>query len=175
MKTNYLKTTCFDQWQVSFSAIQQIGFILYRFSIVDHKTGTQYDYPDVYLSEAKAYLSAYFLCLRASLDREKQPALLIDLETGCILSSNLSAFELLTIDATGANISDFMADLKDHRQIEQQLWQTGKADQPTLLRDADGFSMEGEIEAQTAPYYPRWAIFYLKSTQSQRCAPQPNR
>ena len=166
MKIVHLRTACFDQWQVNFSAIEQSELTLYRFSISDHTTGNRYDYPDMYLTEANAYLAAYFLCLRASLDREQQPAFLLDLETGYILSSNLPAFELLTIDATGANILDFMIEVKDHQQIRQTLWQTGELHQPTLLCNADGFLMECEIKAQLTPHYPRWAIFHFQSNQS---------
>jgi hypothetical protein len=170
MKVTQLKTTCFDQWQVIFSAIQQTGSTFYKFSISDCKTGSQYDYPDIYLTETKAYLSAYFLCLRASLDREQQPALLIELTTGYVLSSNLPAFELLAIDATGANVLDFIVEPKDYQQIEQQLLQTGEAHQLTLLHNADGLPMECEIKVQMPPYCSRWAIFYFKSNQSELCS-----
>lgn len=168
MKVSYSRTACFDQWQVNFSVIEQIGSVLYKFSIADDKTGSQYDHPGIYFTETKAYLSAYFLCLRASLDREQQPALLVDLETGCILSSNLPAFELLAINATGTSILDFMVELKDHRQLEQRLWQTD-VPQSILLCDADGFLRQCKIEAQVVPYYSNWAIFYFQSNQSQPC------
>lgn len=169
MKVSYLRTTCFDQWQVNFSVIEQIGSVFYKFSITDEKTGSQYHHSGIYSTETKAYLSAYFLCLRASLDKEQQPALLIDLETGHILSSNLPAFELLAINATGASVLDFMIELKDYRQLEQRLWQTGNLHQSILLCDADRFLRKCEIEAQVAPYYSKWAIFYFQSNQSQPC------
>jgi hypothetical protein len=85
MEVIHLETACFDQWQVSFSAIQQIGLTFYTFSITDYRTGSRYEHPEVYLTTTKVYLSAYFFCLRASLDREQQPTLLVDLETGYIL------------------------------------------------------------------------------------------
>ncbi|NJR60609.1 MAG: hypothetical protein HC769_18295 [Cyanobacteria bacterium CRU_2_1] len=170
MKSIHLKTACIDQWQVDFSVIQQTGFTLYRVSISDQTTGSRYDYPDTFLTEAKAYLSAYFLCLRASLDRKQHPALLVDLETGYILSINLPAFELLTIDAVGARIFDFIVHSNDHRQINQRLCRTEEFHQLTLFCNADGLLMECELKAQITPYYSKWAVFYLKANRFLPCS-----
>jgi hypothetical protein len=174
MEVIHLETACFDQWQVSFSAIQQIGLTFYTFSITDYRTGSRYEHPEVYLTTTKVYLSAYFFCLRASLDREQQPTLLVDLETGYILSCNLFAFELLSIDATGANLSDFMVELVKTRSLRQQLLQSEAAHRSGLLCNADGLLMKCKIQTQMAPHYSGWAILQFEFSQFQPCVPQLN-
>jgi len=113
----------------------------------------------IYLTED--YLHQCFLSLRAALDWEKHPVLIADFPSGCILSINLPAFELLKIDAVGSKIVDFAADVEIFERIYQQLQQTGKSHQTVLLHDADGKQMECKIDAEISLYCSRWTIFHL--------------
>lgn len=142
----------------------------YKFSITGRGTiGDRYESQQIYPTEAAAYLSAYFFCLRADLDNEPNPALIVDCTSGYILSINLPAFELLAIDAVGFQMFDFV-DQAAYEQIVQQLQQTGASHYTTLLHNADGYTIEGRVNARIYPYYcsshcSRWAIFRLNFNQ----------
>jgi hypothetical protein len=114
---------------------------------------------------AKTQLMAYFLHLRATLDREHQPTLLVDQRLGYILAINLPTFELLKIDAVGLSMLDFAADRATYAQIGHQLQQTGKSHQTILLYNADGGVVTCQAQAEIAPNFAQWAVWQLKADQ----------
>jgi hypothetical protein len=164
----YLRTVYFNHWKVDFFSVQQQGAILYTFSIFDSTNSrNRYDYQQICLTEAEAHLSASFFCLRASLDRESHPALIVNLESDYILSINLAAYELLAIDAVSAKITDFIVIPEHYQQLHVGLKQNVDAQQTILFCNADGVLIECEVRVQRTPYCPNWAILYLDFNQSQ--------
>jgi PAS domain-containing protein len=169
----YLSTIYFNHWKVDFFSVQQQGAILYTFSIFDAtNSSNRYDYQQICLTEAEAHLSASFFCLRASLDRESHPALIVNLESAYILSINLAAYELLGIDAVSAKITDFIVIPEHYQQLHIGLKQNANVQQIILLCNADGVLIECEVRAQRTLYCPNWAILYLEFNQFQPCFPR---
>jgi hypothetical protein len=167
MKTVYLKTANFDQWAVQVLSIQKQGCVYYRFSIFGRSDArNQYDTLQIYPTEETAYQAAYFFCLRASLDREPDPSMIVDHKSGYILSINLPAFDLLKINAVGLNVIDFTIDLEDGKKIHQEFQKTGKINQKIIFQNADGHWIECRANTQVAPDYSEWAIVRLTSITS---------
>lgn len=122
-------------------------------------------------SKAAAHLSVYFLHLRAVLDNERCAALILDAESGSILSSNLPAFELLAIDAVGFRLIELMADPTAYGSIVQQLQQTGKVHQRITLHNADGKLIDCKAKVTLAPYYSGWTIVRFNANRQLPCPP----
>jgi hypothetical protein len=166
MKTAYLKTTCFefDQYTVKLFPIPQQRVTYYKFSITYQKeTKNQYQSQQIYSTQLAAFLAAGFFCLRALLDRKTCPALIVDIQSGQILSINLPAFALLGIDAVGFNMPDFTGNSTIYEQICQELQQTGNFHQSISLCNADGHLIECTLDGQVWPHCSRWAIFCLRA------------
>jgi hypothetical protein len=158
----FLETIVFHTWMIQLISTVQPEGICYQFSIHERETSKQQYYSQkCYATEAEAYLDAYFVCLRAVLDREKCPATIVDLSTRKILSINLPAFCLLGIDAVGSETYEFTTQKQLHEQLYQELQQTGESCQPMVLRDADGKLIEIQISAQIVAECPKWGIFRI--------------
>ncbi|NJK48856.1 hypothetical protein HC931_12335 [Candidatus Gracilibacteria bacterium] len=158
----FLETLVFHTWTIQLISTLQPEGTCYQFSIHERETNKQQYYSQkCYATEAEAYLDAYFVCLRAVLDREKCPAIIVDLSTRKILSINLPAFCLLGIDAVGFETYEFTFQEQLHEQLYQELQQTGESCQPMVLRDADGKLMEIQMSAQIVAEFPKWAIFRI--------------
>ncbi|NJL22747.1 MAG: hypothetical protein HC895_21085 [Leptolyngbyaceae cyanobacterium SM1_3_5] len=117
-------------------------------------------------AKAVAHRSDFFFRLRAELDRNPDAALIVDRESGTILSINLPAFELLAIDAVGFQVLDFGINQSTYERIAQQLQQTGTASQTILLHNADGDLIECEADAEVVPYYSGWIVLCFDANQS---------
>jgi hypothetical protein len=157
-----LETIVFNTWTIQLISTLQLEGTRYQFSIQERETNKQQYYSQqCYATKEEAYLDAYFICLRAVLDREKCPAMIVDLSTRKILSLNLPAFCLLGIDAVGFETYEFTAQEGPHEQLYQELQQTGESSQPMALRDADGKLMEITISAQIVADRSQWGIFRI--------------
>jgi hypothetical protein len=157
-----LETIVFHPRTIQLISTVQPEGICYQFSIYEKETNKQQYYSQqFYTTEEEAYFDAYFICLRAVLDREKCPAIIVDLSTCKILSINLPAFCLLGIDAVGFETYEFTTQKQPHEQLYQELQQTGESYQPMVLRDADGKLMEIQISAQIVAEFPKWGIFRI--------------
>jgi hypothetical protein len=170
MKTTYLKTTCFefDQYIVKLFPISQQRSTYYKFSIVCQKeTKNQYQSQQIYSTQIRAYLAARFFCLRAFLDQDKCPALIVDIQSGYILSINLPAFAFLGIDAVGFKMRDFTANFAVYEQVCQELQQAGNSYQSISLCNADGHLIKCNLEGQIWPHHSRWAILHLRANYSK--------
>ncbi len=160
------KTTYLDQWIIKLFSILEAGLTFYKFSVFwQEETNNQCCSQQAYSTEEAAYLAAFFFCLRASLDREKCPALIMDFKAGYILSINLPAFHLFGVNAVGFKMLDFAVNLENYERIYRELQQTGKSHQSILLHNADGHLVECEVDAQIEPYWSGWAIFRLRANK----------
>lgn len=157
-----LETIVFHTWTIQLISTVQPEGTCYQFSIHERETNKQQYYSQqCYATEEAAYLDAYFICLRAVLDREKCPATIVELSTRKILSINLSAFCLLGIDAVGFETYEFMNQKRPHEQLYQELQQTGESYQSMVLRDADGKLIKIQISAQIVADRSKWGIFRI--------------
>lgn len=162
MKTICLKLACFNQWTVKIFAIPHLRQTYYKFLITKQGSITnRYESQHIYLTEAAARQSAYFFCLRATLDSEVIPAMIVDRISSNILSINLPAFELLAIDAVGLQMHHFLIN-QPYTFIHQHLQQSGRFNNTVMLQNADGDLIECAIKAEIDSYYSGWAIFYLR-------------
>ncbi|NJR38296.1 MAG: hypothetical protein HC781_04915 [Leptolyngbyaceae cyanobacterium CSU_1_4] len=179
MKMMHLKTTCFNQWTVKRCLPHHSGQKYYKFLIggrgtIAHRYKTQQRFSVEATASVSAYLSAYFYCLRANLDNEKCPALVIDRQSGYILSINLPAFELLAIDAVGFQFLHFAVEPDMHQQIDQELQETGESSQTVWLQNADACSMKCTVHAMVDLYYSQWAIFRLNANPQSPNSQSPH-
>jgi hypothetical protein len=157
-----LEKIVFHTWTIQLILTLQSDGTYYQFSIHERATNKQQYYSQqCYATEYEAYLNAYFVCLRAVLDREKCPAMIVDLSSCKILSINLLAFCLLGIDAVGFETYKFTDQRQSHEQLYQELQQTGESYQPMALRDADGKLMEIKISARLVADCSQWGIFRI--------------
>jgi hypothetical protein len=149
-------------WTIQLISTVQPKGTSYQFSIHSRETNQQQYYSQQsYATEEAAYLDAYFICLRSVLDREKCPALIIDLVTRQILSLNLPAFCLLGIDAVGFKTYEFIPQCQSYEQLYREVQQIGESCQSMTLRDADGKLMKVEVSAEIVAVRSRWGIFRL--------------
>lgn len=119
----------------------------------------------VYTVKAAARLLAYFQHLRETLDNEQCAALIVDCESGFILSSNLLAYELFEIDPVSFQFVDLMVDPTAYREMVDQLLQSGNKRQSVLLHNADGQLIDCAIAMTIAPHYSEWMIFRISKNQ----------
>jgi hypothetical protein len=157
-----LETIVLQTWTIQLISTPQPKGTCYRFSIHERETNKQQYYSQkCYATKEQAYLDAYFICFRAVLDREKCPAIIVDLSARKILSINLPAFCLLGIDAVGFETSEFIFQRQPHEKLYRELQQTGEFYQPMVLRDADGKLTKIQMSAQIVADCSQWGIFRI--------------
>ena len=165
MKTIHLKLARFNQWTVKIFSIPHLKQTYYKFSVTKQGANTnQYESQNIYPTESATRLAAYFFCLRATLDGEATPALVVDRMSGNILSINLASFELLAINAVGFQMDHFLVN-QPYTYIHQQLQQSGKFYDTVLLQNADGYLMKCMVDVKIDSYYFGWAIVHLRASQ----------
>lgn len=103
-------------------------------------------------------VSAYFLQLRALLDYEHYPALIVDAGSGDILSINLPAFERLGMDAVGLSLLDFIQVRDAYSQIIQCSYTKRGTQLTTTIYDADGRVTSCRVVVSIAPCYTQWVL-----------------
>lgn len=149
------------------------GQAYYRLATADRRiTKNHHQDQQMYLSNAadhlsidRSALSAYFFCLRGTLDSQPNSALIVDLASGHILSLNLPAFELLKINAVGFRMTDFAISKPTYQQIRQHLHQRRSFHGTLWLRDADGHEMETQVDAEVEPRYSEWVVFHFNANR----------
>lgn len=176
MKTIDLKTVYCVQRTVKIQQIWLGSKEYYRFSILERSARNhRYDSQQVYSSETAACEAAYFFCLRFRSDRDPVPSLVIALKTGDILSTNLPAFEMLGIHATGLRWTDFMAHPELYEEMRQQLQQVGQYRRSLLICNADRDWLHCEMDAHLETSGDSdWATLRLNAHPSKDCNIQPD-
>lgn len=120
----------------------------------------------VFARKARSAVSIYFLNLRAMFDHEINPVLIVDRRSGFILSLNLSAFELLSMNVVGFKFVDFMNEPNLYQQLVAPLDQTRKTHCIASLHNADGRLMTCQMTITTAPRYTGWLVVRLSENQA---------
>lgn len=170
MKTIQATIICFNQWKFNVLLLRQSDQAYFKFSVVPQRNkSSRYESQLIYRSAVEAYYAAFFFCFRAVLDFHPCPAMMVDLRSGSILSINLLAFELLSIDGTGLNILDFAGNSEEFENFYQVLQQEGRAYQTVHLQNADGSCIPCKVVAEIEPCYSKWAIFSLYPNQESPC------
>ena len=156
--------TPFDSaYRIEFLSVLQSEKVSFQFSLHEKATNQrQYHSQQCYATKEEANRQAHLICLRIALDREKRPALTVDLPTRKILSLNLSAFYLLGINAVGFETREFTVHHESHEQVYQELQQAGQSCQSLWLRDADGRLVSCQIQANRVVNFPQWGIVRLR-------------
>jgi hypothetical protein len=163
MKTTYLGTDFFDQWIIEFFSVKKQGRTVYGFEIVQQGSEAEYQSQNLYPTEFAAHQAAYFFLIRASLDRENLPSLLLELSSGRILSINLPGFDLLGINAAGLYMTDFWVNPEERSQIYQALSNSKQFNQRCQLRNADGCQIDCQLHGSLTPRHEDWAIIHITS------------
>lgn len=109
-------------------------------------------------------LSAYFLQLRAVLDHEQHPALIVDALSGGILSINLPAFEQLGMNAVGLSLRDFVQGRDAYSTLLQCAHTQCGTQLTTRIHNADGQVTSCEVVVAIASYYTQWLLVSFTST-----------
>lgn len=103
-------------------------------------------------------LSAYFLQLRALLDHEQDPALIVDARSGYILSINLPAFEQFGMDVVGFSLLDFMQVPDAYSQIIHCSPSKRGTQLTTMVHNADGQVRTCKVVVSVASDYTQWLL-----------------